>query len=118
MVKRKTWDTLSMQKIGELLVQMGINTGILRTTKNLNGRQIILSLKKKKQTTELKSRLLCGLNYLFPVTSIQCQFMQCSGRADHYNSHSNTKAAIKLNYNSKVKKKNRCKPNQIHIVVM
>lgn len=31
--------------------------------------------------------------------------MQCSGKADDYNSHSNIKAAIKLNYNSKVKKK-------------
>lgn len=55
MVERKTQDTLSMQITGELLVQMGINTGIVKTTMNLNGRQIILSL-KKKQTTEFKSR--------------------------------------------------------------
>lgn len=47
MVKRKTQDTISMQINGELLVQMGISTGIVGMLKNLKGRQIRLSLKGK-----------------------------------------------------------------------
>lgn len=68
-------------------------------------------LGEKKVSSKVGGRLLCGSNYLFLVTSIQC--MRCSGKADHYNSHSNTKAAIKLNYNSKVKKKKKIIVNAI-----
>lgn len=95
-----------MQIIGELLIQMGINTGIARTTKNLNGRQIMLSL-KKKQTTELKSRGQTTLWFelLIPSDFNSVPVHAVLGKADQYNSHSNIKAAIKLNYNSRVKKK-------------
>lgn len=76
-VKRKTQDILSMQIIGELLVQMRINIGIVRRTKNLNARQFMLSLGKKKQTTELKSR---GADYsVVQITySQQLQFRASS----------------------------------------
>lgn len=107
MVKRKTRNPLSMQIIGELLVQMGLIEVLQEQQRIWMPDKSCYPWKKKQQplSSKVQGRLLCDLNYLFPVTSVQCQLMQCPGRVDHYNSHTNNKAAIKLNYNSKVKKK-------------